>query len=97
MKAVVEGKAGFRNIIYGTPTCTFCMMAKKELTDRDIEFDWIDLNKIGKTAAEVTGRAVKTVPQIYLKGEYIGGYNELMNVLNNESNLGDNECLACEG
>ena len=97
MKAVVEGKAGFRNIIYGTPTCNFCKMAKKELTDRNIQFDWIDLNEIGKTAAEVTGRTVKTVPQIYLKGEYIGGYNEMMNVLNNESNSDDNECLACEG
>ena len=97
MKAVVEGVAGFRNIIYGTPTCNFCKMAKKELTDRNIQFDWIDLNEIGKTAAEVTGRTVKTVPQIYLKGEYIGGYNEMMNVLNNESNSDDNECLACEG
>ena len=97
MKAVVEGVAGFRNIVYGTPTCNFCSMAKKELTDRGIQFDWIDLTEIGKTAAEVTGRAVKTVPQIYLQGEYIGGYVELMKVLNNESNSDDSECLACEG
>ncbi len=97
MKAVVEGVAGFRNIVYGTPTCNFCSMAKKELTDRGIKFDWIDLTEIGKTAAEVTGRAVKTVPQIYLQGEYIGGYVELMKVLNNESNSDDSECLACEG
>ena len=70
---------------------------KKELTDRGIQFDWIELTEIGKTAAEVTGRAVKTVPQIYLQGEYIGGYVELMKVLNNESNSDDSECLACEG
>ena len=97
MKAVVEGVAGFRNIVYGTPTCNFCSMAKKELTDRGMQFDWIDLTEIGKTAAEVTGRAVKTVPQIYLQGEYIGGYVELMKILNNESNSDDSECLACEG
>ena len=51
------------------------------------------MTEIGKTAAEVTGRAVKTVPQIYLQGEYIGGYVELMKILNNESNSDDSECL----
>jgi ribonucleoside-diphosphate reductase alpha chain len=98
MKAVVEGVAGFRNIVYGTPTCNFCKIAKQELTNRGIQFDWIDLTEIGKTAAEVTGRAVKTVPQIYLQGEYIGGYVELMDFLNNKSDSSDDsECLACEG
>lgn len=98
MKAVVEGVAGFRNIVYGTPTCNFCKIAKRELTNRGIQFDWIDLTEIGKTAAEVTGRAVKTVPQIYLQGEYIGGYVELMDFLNNKSDSSDDsECLACEG
>ena len=97
MKAIVEGDSKFRNIVYGTPTCGFCKRAKEELTRRGINFDYVDLIQINKTAAEVTGRAVKSVPQIYLNGEYIGGYTEMMDYLNNESNSDDTECLACEG
>ena len=97
MKSIAEGETRTQAIVYGTQTCSYCKKAKEELTARDIPFDWIDINVLGKTAAEVTGRPVTTVPQIYLEGQYIGGYIELMNVLNNESNSNDNECLACEG
>ena len=57
----------------------------------------ITLGKLGKTAAEVTGRKdVKTVPQIYIKGEYIGGYDEFMTHINKGHEEND-ECRACEG
>lgn len=87
-----------RTIVYGKDDCPYCAMAKEELTLRGIPFDYIDLKEIGKTAAEVTGRKVKTVPQIYLEGEYVGGWDELMEHLNenHETEDGD-ECIACEG
>lgn len=88
------------NIIYGKNNCPFCSMAKEELRIRNIPFEYIDLEEMGKTAAEVTGRKVKTVPQIYLYGDYVGGYDELMELLTNqesyESSEGE-ECRACEG
>jgi len=67
--------------------------ACEELNDVDINLD-----EIGKTAAEVTGRKVKTVPQIYVDGQYVGGYDELMAFLNQPMTIesGD-ECRACEG
>ena len=74
-------------------------MAKEELRLRGIPFDDIDLAEIGKSAAEVTGRKdVKSVPQVYIAGEYVGGYKELLKLLNKpvELNEGD-ECRACEG
>lgn len=87
-----------RTIVYGKDDCPYCAMAKEELTLRGIPFDYIDLKEIGKTAAEVTGRRVKTVPQIYLEGEYVGGWEELMKLLDepHETEEGD-ECIACEG
>lgn len=87
-----------RSIVYGKSDCPFCSMAKEELKLRGIPYDYIDLQELGKTAAEVTGRKVKTVPQIYIEGEYVGGYDELMLYLNKtvETNEGD-ECIACEG
>ena len=74
------------------------MAAKEELEMRGIPFDYIDLEEIGKTAAEVTGRKVRTVPQIYVSGQYVGGHNELMEFFNKPMTIesGD-ECRACEG
>lgn len=88
-----------RNIVYSKKHCPFCSLAKEELRLRGIPFDDIDLASVGKTAAEVTGRKdVKTVPQVYIAGEYVGGYNELLEFLNKPIEQGDGEeCRACEG
>ena len=85
-------------IIYGKENCPYCMMAKEELQMRNISFEYVDLALVKKTAAEVTGRKVTTIPQIYLNGAYIGGYEEMMNKLNGSSNLEEeDECVACQG
>lgn len=88
-------------IVYGTNTCPYCEQAKQELDMRGVPYEFVNLKEIGKTAKEVTGRDVKTVPQIYLNGEYVGGYDDLMVALDaadklNFENSGD-ECRACEG
>ena len=89
-------------IIYGKPNCPQCAMAKSLLDSRGIEYDYIDITTTGKSAAEITGRAgVRSLPQIYLDGEYIGGFTELNTRLSKTSVesdvLKDNECKACEG
>jgi len=88
-----------RSIVYGKKNCPYCQLAKDELTLRGIPFDYIDLEELGKTAAEVTGRKVKSVPQIYIEGNYIGGYDELIAFMNKTilDTSEDNECRACEG
>ena len=87
-----------RTILYGKQDCPYCKMAQEELSLRGIPFDYIDLQEIKKTAAEVTGRDVNTVPQIYLEGKYIGGYDDLMTHLSDDGYKSeDNECRACEG
>jgi len=88
-----------RTIVYSKKDCPFCSMAMEELKLRGIPYDKIDLKEIGKTAAEVTGRKdVKSVPQVYISGEYVGGYNELMEFLNKPLDVEEgDECRACEG
>lgn len=91
-----------RTLVYGKNDCPFCTRAKEELELRGIPFDYIDLQELGKTAAEVTGRSdVKTVPQIYIGGEYVGGYDDMMKFLNKAPEpvlaTEDDECRACEG
>jgi len=83
-------KSDDRTIIYGKDDCPYCQLAKVELTLRNIDYEYISLTDINKTASEVTGRDVYTVPQIYIDGQYIGGYAQLMETE-------DDDCLACEG
>jgi len=87
------------NIVYGKQACPFCTKAKEELSIRGIPFEYVDLDEENKTAAEVTGRPVKTVPQIYLGGQYIGGFDDLMDYFNGveSSSAEGEECRACEG
>ena len=86
-----------RSIVYSKKNCPFCAMAMEELKLRGIPFDKVDLEEIGKTAAEVTGRKVNTVPQIYIEGEYVGGYDDLMKKLDASNANQSEECRACEG
>ena len=90
-----------QNIVYGKENCSFCKEAKDLLNESGIQYQYIDLDQLNKTAAQVTGRDVKTVPQIYLFGEYIGGCSELKNHLfgsgNTQASNQDDSCIACEG
>ena len=86
-----------RSIVYSKKNCPFCAMAMEELKLRGIPFDKVDLEEIGKTASEVTGRKVNTVPQIYIEGEYVGGYDDLMKKLDASNANQSEECRACEG
>lgn len=70
-------------IIWSTPTCSFCVKAKAELTKRGIEYEerilGIDWTK--EQLQEVVPNA-RTVPQIFLDDVYIGGYTELLAYVN---------------
>ena len=96
-KALEDNK---ETIIYGKPACPYCDMAKKLLESKGIPYTYVDIVAEGKTAAEVTGREdVRSVPQIYLEGVYLGGFMELRTALNKavETPTETTECLACEG
>ena len=96
-------------IIYGKPNCPQCQMAKSLLESRGITYEYIDITTTGKTAAEITGRNdVRSLPQIYFNGEYVGGFEKFYdmlrkadaataNVMDNNGLAEDNECKACEG
>jgi ribonucleoside-diphosphate reductase alpha chain len=84
-------------IVYGKEGCPFCVKAKDLLAAHQVDFEYIDLDELGKSAAEVTGRKVTTVPQIYIDGEYVGGYTDLESYFAMGTGTDDDECKACEG
>ena len=64
--------------IYTTRVCGYCVAAKRLLSARAIPYDEIDVTSDASKRTwlvEVTGR--RTVPQIFIRGESIGGYDEL--------------------
>lgn len=65
-------------VIWSKPDCPYCVMAEKLLTQKGYE---IEERKIGfgynrEQLFEAVPNA-KTVPQIFLDGELIGGYDNL--------------------
>lgn len=64
--------------IYTTPYCGYCLRAKRLLDERGIPYEEIDVGDDAALRAELTRRTGRrTVPQIFIDGESIGGYEEL--------------------
>ena len=66
-------------LMYCTAVCPYCVRAEQLLQRKgvqEIEKIRVDLQPELRVAMmEKTGR--RTVPQIYISGEYVGGYDEL--------------------
>jgi GrxC family glutaredoxin len=64
--------------VYTTPSCSYCVRAKRLLEARGIPFVEIDVAYDDALRAEImerTGR--RTVPQIFIDERSIGGFEEL--------------------
>ena len=64
--------------VYTTRVCPYCVAAKRLLATRGIPFSEIDVTGDHSKRAwlvEATGR--KTVPQIFIGDDPVGGYDEL--------------------
>jgi glutaredoxin 3 len=79
-----------RIILYTTPFCGYCRAAKRLLADKALDFEEIDVAFDDDKRAEMIDRASgqRTVPQIFIHGRHVGGYDELA-VLEREGKLDD--------
>lgn len=70
-------------VIWSKDNCSFCDMAKTLLNTKSIEYEE---RKIGygwsKEQLLESVPTARSVPQIFLDNEYIGGFTELKNKLN---------------
>jgi glutaredoxin 3 len=66
-------------LLYTTPYCGYCRAAKRLLTSKGLDFTEIDVSEDLGLREEMISRAngVRTVPQIFIHGRYVGGYDEL--------------------
>ena len=64
--------------MYTTPSCPFCVRAKRLLQERGIAYEEFDVARDDALRASVMERSGRrTVPQIFVDGRSIGGYEEL--------------------
>ena len=74
--------------IYTGPLCAFCDRAKALLNKKGVSFKEINLVSDASKMEEMIKRTngMKTVPQIFIGGQHIGG-NDKLQVLENEGKL----------
>ena len=72
-------KAASKVEIYTKDYCPYCTKAKLLLGQLGVAFDEIDLTKDPEKLAELQARrpGARTVPQIFINGEGIGGCDDL--------------------
>lgn len=71
--------------IYSKEGCSYCVRAKTILEGRKIAFTEIpfsaEVTKETVQARVGPDKVIRTVPQIFLNGEHLGGYIELVDYL----------------
>jgi glutaredoxin 3 len=65
-------------LLYTTPSCPYCVMAKRLLTQKGVAFQEIDVANDGPKRdwlVETTGQ--RTVPQVFIAGKPYGGFTDI--------------------
>ena len=69
-----------RVIVYSSPFCPYCYMAKKLLRGKDVAFEEVDVMMHPRRRTEMTERAGgrTSVPQIFIGECHVGGYDDMV-------------------
>ena len=64
--------------MYMKPTCPFCMGARRLLESKGQSWDEVDIAAQPERREEMVRRSGRTtVPQIWIDGRHVGGYDDL--------------------
>ena len=68
-----------RILLYTTQFCGYCRAAKQLLCGKELDFEEIDVGFDAAKRSEMIDLAggLRTVPQIFIHGRHVGGYQEL--------------------
>ena len=72
--------------VYSTSKCSWCDRVIRELTDKGIEVEKIDISgdkNLFKQMNEDAGVKVSSVPQVIIDGKYVGGYTDTERFIKN--------------
>ena len=64
--------------VYSTPNCPYCVRAKALLQSKNLSFEEIDVSEdINSLQKMVKLSGLRSVPQIFINDQSIGGYDDL--------------------
>lgn len=66
-------------VVYTTNYCPYCVKVKQLLKNKGVEFQEIDLSNDDTGRVELVNMSGgrKTVPQVFINGQHIGGCDDL--------------------
>jgi glutaredoxin 3 len=64
--------------VYTKNMCGYCTQAKNYLTNKGIAFETINIEEKPEAREFVISEGHRTMPQIYIDGKSIGGYQQLV-------------------
>lgn len=69
-----------KNLIYSSPSCPYCVQAKKVLDSLGVQYEEINLMNTPDKREEMLERSGgrSTVPQIFIGNFHVGGYDDLI-------------------
>lgn len=71
-------------IVWSKENCPYCVQAKQLLDSKGISYEERNISGDSWTKEQLLEAVptARTLPQIFLDGEYVGGFTELRNKLN---------------
>ena len=67
-----------RVTVYSQPFCGYCSAAKRLLKEKGAEFAEVDVMvEAGRRDEMIERSGRRTVPQIFIDGRHVGGYDDL--------------------
>lgn len=71
-------------VIYGKNGCQYCTQAKTVCEIRDLDHQYLNLNSGDYELSqleELVGAPVRTLPQVFIDGQHVGGFDQMVEVL----------------
>jgi glutaredoxin 3 len=68
--------------IYTTATCPYCVAAKNFLVEKGLSYEEVRVDRERERLGEMLSRSGqrRSVPQIFVNGHHVGGYDELVSL-----------------
>lgn len=71
--------------ILTSPSCSYCHAAKRLLQQQGVDYREVDLIEHGEQAQHLLRQSgARTIPQIFINDNPIGGYDELSELIAND-------------
>ena len=84
-KCVIENNINpFKDIIvYTKDNCNWCLLLKALLKKKQITYKEIYIDETNRDKLVEDGNGIKTLPQLFDQGKYVGGFDSVLNILRN--------------